>query len=109
MPQEVKDQSSSVLEGEEIRWVITVPAVWRQPAKQFMREAAYMVGLLQTHLLRLHVRLGRFLNVKKIIASAWEGFLHSIPETKCRLSVHAVCAANLNASLRQCKKVYLIH
>ncbi len=41
--QEVKDQSSSVLEGEEIRWVITVPAVWRQPAKQFMREAAYVV------------------------------------------------------------------
>lgn len=47
MCQEVKDQSSSVLEGEEIRWVITVPAVWRQPAKQFMREAAYLV---RTHL-----------------------------------------------------------
>lgn len=41
--QEVKDQSSSVLEGNEVRWVITVPAVWRQPAKQFMREAAYLV------------------------------------------------------------------
>uniref|UniRef100_A0A671TXM9 Heat shock protein 12B n=1 Tax=Sparus aurata TaxID=8175 RepID=A0A671TXM9_SPAAU len=43
---ELKDQSSSVLEGEEIRWVITVPAVWRQPAKQFMREAAYLAGLV---------------------------------------------------------------
>ncbi|XP_068443767.1 heat shock 70 kDa protein 12B isoform X1 [Clinocottus analis] len=43
---EVKDQSSSVLEGEEIRWVITVPAVWKQPAKQFMREAAYLAGLV---------------------------------------------------------------
>uniref|UniRef100_A0A3P8QLQ7 Heat shock protein 12B n=1 Tax=Astatotilapia calliptera TaxID=8154 RepID=A0A3P8QLQ7_ASTCA len=43
---EVKDQSSSVLEGDEIRWVITVPAVWRQPAKQFMREAAYLAGLV---------------------------------------------------------------
>lgn len=42
--QEVKDQSSTVLQGEDIRWVITVPAVWRQPAKQFMREAAYLVG-----------------------------------------------------------------
>lgn len=42
--QEVEDQSSTVPEGEEIRWVITVPAVWRQPAKQFMREAAYLVG-----------------------------------------------------------------
>uniref|UniRef100_A0A8C9ZVA8 Heat shock protein 12B n=1 Tax=Sander lucioperca TaxID=283035 RepID=A0A8C9ZVA8_SANLU len=43
---EVKDQSSSVLEGEAIRWVITVPAVWKQPAKQFMREAAYLAGLV---------------------------------------------------------------
>lgn len=40
----MKDQSSSVLEGEDVRWVLTVPAVWRQPAKQFMREAAYLVG-----------------------------------------------------------------
>nr|XP_020499291.1 heat shock 70 kDa protein 12B [Labrus bergylta] len=45
---EVKDQSSSVLEGDEIRWVITVPAVWRQPAKQFMREAAYLAGLVSS-------------------------------------------------------------
>ncbi|XP_052002685.1 heat shock 70 kDa protein 12B-like [Xyrauchen texanus] len=43
---EVKDQSSSVLESNEVRWVITVPAVWRQPAKQFMREAAYLAGLV---------------------------------------------------------------
>uniref|UniRef100_A0A8C7DZH0 Heat shock protein 12B n=1 Tax=Oncorhynchus kisutch TaxID=8019 RepID=A0A8C7DZH0_ONCKI len=43
---EVKDQSSSLLEGDEVRWVITVPAVWRQPAKQFMREAAYLAGLV---------------------------------------------------------------
>ena len=27
----------------EVRWVITVPAIWRQQAKQFMREAAYQV------------------------------------------------------------------
>uniref|UniRef100_A0A6Q2WWS0 Heat shock protein 12B n=1 Tax=Esox lucius TaxID=8010 RepID=A0A6Q2WWS0_ESOLU len=43
---EVKDQSSSVLERDEVRWVITVPAVWRQPAKQFMREAAYLAELV---------------------------------------------------------------
>ncbi|KAJ8007820.1 hypothetical protein DPEC_G00098170 [Dallia pectoralis] len=43
---EVKDQSSSILKGEEVRWVITVPAVWRQPAKQFMREAAYLADLV---------------------------------------------------------------
>lgn len=40
----MKEQTSSVLEGDDIRWVITVPAVWRQPAKQFMREAAYLVS-----------------------------------------------------------------
>ena len=27
----------------DVRWVITVPAIWRQQSKQFMREAAYMV------------------------------------------------------------------
>ncbi|TRY54463.1 hypothetical protein DNTS_009180 [Danionella cerebrum] len=43
---EVKDQSSSELKDSEVRWVITVPAVWRQPAKQFMREAAYLAGLV---------------------------------------------------------------
>ncbi|XP_053485243.1 heat shock 70 kDa protein 12B [Ictalurus furcatus] len=43
---EVKEQCSSVLEHDEVRWVITVPAVWRQPAKQFMREAAYLAGLV---------------------------------------------------------------
>ncbi|XP_061524532.1 heat shock 70 kDa protein 12B [Phycodurus eques] len=42
---EVKEQTSSVLERDQVRWVITVPAVWRQPAKQFMREAAYVAGL----------------------------------------------------------------
>ncbi|NXW10960.1 HS12B protein, partial [Fregetta grallaria] len=39
--QELKDQCPSLPEREAIRWVITVPAIWKQPAKQFMREAAY--------------------------------------------------------------------
>ncbi|MBN3307160.1 HS12B protein, partial [Amia calva] len=43
---EVKEQSSAMLETDDVRWVITVPAVWRQPAKQFMREAAYLAGLV---------------------------------------------------------------
>ena len=30
---------------EDIRWVITVPAIWRSSAKQLMREAAYEAGL----------------------------------------------------------------
>ncbi|NXK83914.1 HS12B protein, partial [Amazona guildingii] len=39
--QELKEQCPSLPERDAIRWVITVPAIWKQPAKQFMREAAY--------------------------------------------------------------------
>lgn len=34
-------------EAETIRWVITVPAIWDENAKQFMREAAYKVHKFQ--------------------------------------------------------------
>ena len=27
----------------EVQWVLTVPAIWKPAAKQFMREAAYKV------------------------------------------------------------------
>ena len=30
--------------AKDIQWVLTVPAIWRPAAKQFMREAAYEVG-----------------------------------------------------------------
>ncbi|CAG0912775.1 unnamed protein product [Notodromas monacha] len=33
------------LNEEDVRWVLTVPAIWRQPAKQLMREAAYKAGM----------------------------------------------------------------
>ena len=29
-----------------IKWVITIPAIWNDKAKQFMREAAFEVSLL---------------------------------------------------------------
>ncbi|XP_072112901.1 heat shock 70 kDa protein 12B-like isoform X2 [Mobula birostris] len=32
-------------EEGEVRWVVTVPAIWKQPARQFMREAAYLADL----------------------------------------------------------------
>ncbi|KAK0674843.1 HS12A protein, partial [Pygoscelis papua] len=38
---ELSDQGGSDFENTEVRWVITVPAIWKQPAKQFMRQAAY--------------------------------------------------------------------
>ena len=49
--QELSDQSSTRIVNDDIRWVITVPAIWRQPAKQFMRQAAYEVSLGQRKLL----------------------------------------------------------
>ncbi|XP_010131773.1 PREDICTED: heat shock 70 kDa protein 12B-like, partial [Buceros rhinoceros silvestris] len=42
----LRDQCPSLPERDAIRWVITVPAIWKQPAKQFMREAAYKAGLV---------------------------------------------------------------
>lgn len=41
--QELFNQSTAKLTEEDITWVLTVPAIWRQPAKQFMRTAAYEV------------------------------------------------------------------
>ena len=40
---ELTDATGAKVLPEDIRWVITVPAIWRQKAKQFMREAAYQV------------------------------------------------------------------
>lgn len=53
--QELSDQSSTKIVNDDIRWVITVPAIWRQPAKQFMRQAAYEVS--PTPLITAHTRL----------------------------------------------------
>lgn len=38
----VKTQGSS-LKMNEIQWVLTVPAIWTDSAKQFMRKSAEMV------------------------------------------------------------------
>ncbi|XP_060601655.1 heat shock 70 kDa protein 12B-like [Ruditapes philippinarum] len=35
---------------DEIKWVLTVPAIWDDTAKGFMREAANMAGILSKHL-----------------------------------------------------------
>lgn len=43
---ELGDATGSKVVSEDIRWVITVPAIWRQNAKQFMREAAYLVRII---------------------------------------------------------------
>ncbi|GFR33493.1 heat shock 70 kDa protein 12A [Trichonephila clavata] len=43
--QELSDQSATKILNEDVRWVVTVPAIWKQPAKQFMRAAAYKAGI----------------------------------------------------------------
>ncbi|XP_010220032.1 PREDICTED: heat shock 70 kDa protein 12B-like [Tinamus guttatus] len=45
--QELQEQCPALPESGAVRWVITVPAIWKQPAKQFMREAAYEVSAAQ--------------------------------------------------------------
>lgn len=42
----ISDESGIEYTAEEVRWVVTVPAIWKQSAKQFMREAAYQAGLI---------------------------------------------------------------
>ena len=44
---ELTDATGAKVLPEDIRWVITVPAIWRQKAKQFIREAAYEVNALK--------------------------------------------------------------
>ncbi|XP_056623863.1 heat shock 70 kDa protein 12A isoform X3 [Triplophysa dalaica] len=43
---ELSDQAGADFDNGDVRWVITVPAIWKMPAKQFMREAAYKAGLV---------------------------------------------------------------
>nr|XP_057913268.1 heat shock 70 kDa protein 12A isoform X3 [Doryrhamphus excisus] len=43
---ELSDQTGCEFDNNDVRWVITVPAIWKMPAKQFMREAAYKSGLV---------------------------------------------------------------
>ncbi|CAG0883187.1 unnamed protein product [Cyprideis torosa] len=43
--QEVSDHCGLPLHPGDIRWVITVPAIWKQAARQFMREAAVQAGM----------------------------------------------------------------
>ena len=50
------DKKGLGVEETNIRWVLTVPAIWSDPAKQFMTEAAELVNL---NLLHLHSKRHR--------------------------------------------------
>ena len=40
------------IEPNDIRWVLTVPAIWSDAAKQFMRKSANLVNTIYTKLTR---------------------------------------------------------
>lgn len=42
----LKNKRDISYEPKDIRWVLTVPAVWTNKAKQFMRKAAIMVSIV---------------------------------------------------------------
>ncbi|XP_053399848.1 heat shock 70 kDa protein 12A-like [Mercenaria mercenaria] len=44
------DKQGMTFKDIEVGWVITVPAIWSDPAKQFMREAAVQGGIPNAHL-----------------------------------------------------------
>ncbi|XP_060571724.1 heat shock 70 kDa protein 12A-like isoform X2 [Ruditapes philippinarum] len=41
----IKDRMSGGIEKSEVHWVITVPAIWTDSAKQFMRKAGEQAGI----------------------------------------------------------------
>lgn len=41
------------IQDDEIQWVLTVPAIWTDSAKQFMREAAFRAGITSNLLIAL--------------------------------------------------------
>ena len=40
---ETLEKRGTQIDNKDIHWVLTVPAIWTDSAKQFMREAAYKV------------------------------------------------------------------
>lgn len=45
--EELDNQTNEKISNDNIKWVLTVPAIWKQPAKSFMREAAVQVIYLK--------------------------------------------------------------
>ena len=45
------------IEPKDIRWVLTVPAIWSDAAKQFMRKSANLVNTIYTKLTRTGINI----------------------------------------------------
>ncbi|KNC81687.1 hypothetical protein SARC_05997 [Sphaeroforma arctica JP610] len=46
----IRNETTLNIHVHEIRWVITVPAIWSQTAKNIMRECAVSAGLIPNHM-----------------------------------------------------------
>lgn len=46
--EEIEKQHTTKLDKNYIRWILTVPTMWKEQAKLFMREAAHRAGLIDT-------------------------------------------------------------
>lgn len=51
----LKEQDDNEIAEEEIKWVLTVPGIWDNSAKQFMRDAAEQVHSLKQKELHFYV------------------------------------------------------
>ena len=45
--QKLLDKEGTIVKPHEIKWVLTVPAIWPDSAKQFMRKSAEKVYRIQ--------------------------------------------------------------
>jgi len=54
---DVSEQSATPLTNDDVRWVVTVPAIWTAAAKQLMRQAAYDVSLARASCLLVNANV----------------------------------------------------
>lgn len=47
----LRNKPDGMIRPDEVDWVLTVPAIWSDPAKKFMREAANMGGIPNSRLI----------------------------------------------------------
>lgn len=63
------EQRGAGIKAKDINWVLTVPAIWEDPAKQFMREAAEEVNMHD------------FLSIFSYISNITRTYIGSVRET----------------------------
>ena len=77
--EELSDQSATKILEEDIQWVLTVPAIWKAPAKQFMRTAAYEVSPLDVSYSRVHsLRSLRLAETLPMMPTSGEPFKYNL-------------------------------